>query len=504
MTGVMWRTAPAPHSGSVRICGVPAKWATIQQRSQIFSPPMYEGECAVKPSSLVSVYDFKLEERCQEWSPNAIYKPRKALLTKWNDPQGPCEPEENSFKKLICLSFYYIESQKAGFVNSTNPVVPFRGSSTLKDGCDVTDRIGAPKPADLSGGYFIDDGHVKVTQVIASVVSSLATAIAANFEAFEQSNIVDKTLEVISHGLDFLDEARIEGSDIVVQVGDARVDERCENSIESSAEKRATLRSTRKYPATDVLGATSGAFFAASAAFQVAGDDARYRMYSKKGKNLFKTMLNSPKGLSVENEDFSAGEIAVGWTSTCFEDEVAWATTWACSFEKDEKVKNLCFEESEKLLEIAENKCPKEEFGLLWSWNDVRAGARFMLARHQPNNAKNLKIFTRHLNTISEKRDDICPDSSKTGNAASILALGTTLKNIDDETRAIWRKSVRQLINCTKKNIIGLSRQEDLTAKWHKNSLTAEAKLWGGILSDKLGHTSLATSVNFLVAAAYQ
>merc|ERR1712050_198089 len=102
---------------------------------------------------------------------------------------------------------------------------------------------------DLSGGFFIDDGHVKVTQVIASVVASLSTAIANNFEAFAENKTVERTFDVLKHGLDFLNEVRIEGSDIVVQVGD----ERCQNSIETSAEKRATLISSRKYPATDVL-----------------------------------------------------------------------------------------------------------------------------------------------------------------------------------------------------------------------------------------------------------
>merc|ERR1712050_14045 len=133
---------------------------------------------------------------------------------------------------------------------------------------------------DLSGGFFIDDGHVKVTQVIASVVASLSTAIANNFEAFAENKTVERTFDVLKHGLDFLNEVRIEGSDIVVQVGDARVDERCQNSIETSAEKRATLISSRKYPATDVLAATSAAFSAAGYAFQAAGDESKYRLYT--------------------------------------------------------------------------------------------------------------------------------------------------------------------------------------------------------------------------------
>ena len=49
------------------------------------------------------------------------------------------------------------------------------------------------------------------------------------------------------------------------QVGDARVDDRCsEGSIEASAERRVTLASDRKYPATDALAGTAGALLAAA------------------------------------------------------------------------------------------------------------------------------------------------------------------------------------------------------------------------------------------------
>ena len=59
----------------------------------------------------------------------------------------------------------------------------------------------------------------------------------------------------------------------IPQVGDARVDDRCsEGSIEASAEKRVTLASDRKYPATDALAGTAGALLAAADALDTVNE----------------------------------------------------------------------------------------------------------------------------------------------------------------------------------------------------------------------------------------
>ena len=305
------------------------------------------------------------------------------MINRWN-AKNDCITIEDSFEQLICFSLMYINAQKAG-LQIGDSTVPFRGSSTLKDGCEVTDKFGAPLPVDVSGGFFIDDGHVKVTQVTAAVVSALATAVAADIDAFEQAGIVQQSLDIIKHGLDYLSASRVTGSDMVVQVGDSRIDEQCsEATAENTAEKRKVLSSSRQYPATDVLGATSGAFFAAAAAYRAAGDESESVRLNKKARAVLKALLNTPKGLSVENPTFSPGQLAVGWRSACFEDEVAWATTWGCTLEMDE-MKADCFNAAEQLLNEAEQNCQTEKAEIKWNWNDVRAGTRFLLAKYHTN-----------------------------------------------------------------------------------------------------------------------
>ena len=63
------------------------------------SEPKYTGECSVQEP--VSEYDFKIEERCQNWSPNAINNISKPNIRKWNRSSG-CEKLPND-QRLICL-----------------------------------------------------------------------------------------------------------------------------------------------------------------------------------------------------------------------------------------------------------------------------------------------------------------------------------------------------------------------------------------------------------------
>ena len=89
----------------------------------------------------------------------------------------------------------------------------------MKDGCDLVDsKFKAPIPVDLSGGFFADDGHVKVTQVNIHVVNSLATMVSNNWRRLEQLGVLREVVGYIKHAAEFLDQARFAGANMVVQV----------------------------------------------------------------------------------------------------------------------------------------------------------------------------------------------------------------------------------------------------------------------------------------------
>ena len=246
------------------------------------------------------------------------------------------------------FSILYIDGQRAGF-NATN--IPYRTSSTLKDGCDLTDRFNAPTPRDLSGGFFANDGHLKVTQVTSNMVTMIAWSLASNFEVWETKGLSEWALGTVKHGLEWLVEARTSGADIVTQVGDARTDSRCDISIDNLDENRPTIVSTRKAPATDALGGFVAAVYASAHAFSIAGDKVEAKKCARKAENVLEIMFSGPKGLSGENPDYEPGVIAPEWSGGCYQDEMAWASAWAClgsegldeCFEKECSRKNLNF-----------------------------------------------------------------------------------------------------------------------------------------------------------------
>ena len=45
--------------------------------NQNYSTPIYEGKCAKNSSELVERYEYLEEERCQNWSPDSIFKTDK-------------------------------------------------------------------------------------------------------------------------------------------------------------------------------------------------------------------------------------------------------------------------------------------------------------------------------------------------------------------------------------------------------------------------------------------
>lgn len=224
------------------------------------------------------------------------------------------------------------------------------------------------------------------------------------------------------------------------------------------------------------------------------------RSAQEKRKSFFAALLNAPKGLSGENPNFYEGQLSVKWRSDCFEDELALTTAWACTNE-DPEYQNGCFHHAESFLKTAYEKCAPAETGIAWSWNDSRLAARLILAKFNQGR-ENFKSLMGDLNYIVKNKDKICKsgDVRLIGNAASLLAMGNTLDQLDDSTKKIFGRTVERLLNCAKSKMIGFSTR-DLTAKFHKNSRQFGATLWGAVLDDD-GHTNLSTAFELMLAAA--
>ena len=135
--------------------------------------------------------------------------------------------------------------------------------------------------------------------------------------------------------------------------------------------------------------------------------------------------VETRKGLSGKHPDYPAGQFESSFGGSCYHDEIAWASAWACiSSEGIEQ----CFEKVETLLEEAEKNCDEPDNGLKWGFNDVRLGVRLLLAEYSKS-SRNLNIFARQLEIImkSDLRD-VCQDPEKATSLANMFTMAAHLK----------------------------------------------------------------------------
>ena len=230
------------------------------------------------------------------------------------------------------------------------------------------------------------------------MVTLLAWSIASNRDMWQEKGLTEWALSTLRHGVDYLAEARIGATDIVVQVGDARTDEQCNQSVETLSEFRPVLTSSRKYPASDTMGSFVAAIYASAHAFSVVGDRTEARRCAKKGEQSLDALIRGPKGLTGRNAEYETGQMGNEWMGTCYQDELAWASAWACLGSSG---LDICLSKVESLLNEAEAKCEQVDYENQWNWNDVRLGTQLLLAQYS-SEQKHLNKFVREMTKITE------------------------------------------------------------------------------------------------------
>ena len=228
------------------------------------------------------------------------------------------------------------------------------------------------------------------------MVTLLSWSVASNPESWKEKGLTQWALGTIRHGIDYLAEARISANDIVVQVGDARTDDNCDLAVEQLNEYRPVLTSSRQHPASDTMGSFVAAIYAAAHAFSVVGDRVEARRCAQKGEQSLNSLIRGPKGLTGRNSEYETGQMGAEWVGTCYQDEMAWASAWACLGSSGLQT---CLVKVETLLEAADETCQKSNYADQWSWNDMRLGIRLLLAQYSQDK-KHLNQFVKEMNKI--------------------------------------------------------------------------------------------------------
>lgn len=169
-----------------------------------------------------------------------------------------------NYGEALQKSLLFYEAQRSGTL-PTNHRISWRGNSALQDGSDVG--------LDLTGGYFDAGDHVKFGLPLASSLTMLSWGVIQYREAYVKSGQLDKLLDAIRWGTDYLLKCHVIGTDgktqeLWAQVGDGALDHAYWGPPEQMTMPRTAFKIDRANPGSDLAGETAAALAASSIAFR--------------------------------------------------------------------------------------------------------------------------------------------------------------------------------------------------------------------------------------------
>lgn len=166
--------------------------------------------------------------------------------------------------EVLTKSILFYEAQQAGPLDDTNRI-PYRGLSTLKDGCGVK--------ANLEGGWFDAGDHVKFALPAAFTTTLLAWGILEYHPAYTDAGELENAIMGIKWELDWLMAAHPSPTVFHVQVGDGKADHEYWGSPENMSMKRPVYTLNTKLPGSEPAAEAAAALAAGSIIFQLIEKD---------------------------------------------------------------------------------------------------------------------------------------------------------------------------------------------------------------------------------------
>jgi hypothetical protein len=165
--------------------------------------------------------------------------------------------ETPNYGEALQKSIYFYMQQRSGELPIDNPVI-WRGDSCLNDGADVW--------LDLTGGYLDAGDNVKFGLPMASTVATLSWCVYEYRDALAAAGQLDKVLDAIKWGTDYLIKCHTATDEFYYQVGSGGADHAWWGPVEviEEAMDRPSYKVTFYSPGSTVVGATAAALAAAS------------------------------------------------------------------------------------------------------------------------------------------------------------------------------------------------------------------------------------------------
>lgn len=161
--------------------------------------------------------------------------------------------------EVITKSILFYEAQRAGPLGDDNRI-PWRGHSTLKDGCRVK--------ANLEGGWFDAGDHVKFALPAAFSATLLAWGVLDYHPAYEAAGELENAVYSIKWELDWLMAAHPSPNVFYAQVGDGDLDHSFWGPAEKMTMRRPVYKLTTQNPGTEPTAEAAAALAAGSIIFR--------------------------------------------------------------------------------------------------------------------------------------------------------------------------------------------------------------------------------------------
>ncbi|XP_039268097.2 uncharacterized protein LOC120343078 [Styela clava] len=191
--------------------------------------------------------------RCARGSPNGV-PVKNAGQTKLNFKPN-IDGTKYNYNKALHLSILFFEAQMAGRLPPGHRI-PWRGDSTLKDGCEVG--------ADVSGGWFDAGDHVKFAFPMAFSLTTLAWGGIKFRDAYEDAGELQNMINTVQHGAEWFIKAHTAKYELIGQVGNGNVDHGEWGRPETMSMRRPVYKITAKKPGSELAGEAAAALAASS------------------------------------------------------------------------------------------------------------------------------------------------------------------------------------------------------------------------------------------------
>ncbi|MBM4070068.1 MAG: hypothetical protein FJ271_14115 [Planctomycetes bacterium] len=265
-----------------------------------------------------------------------------------------------NYGEALQKALFFYEANRSGDLPD-DYIVDWRGDSAMSDGSDVG--------VDLTGGYYDAGDHVKFGLPMSGSMTLLAWGVDQYRDAYQQSGQLDRVLEAIKWGTDWIVKAHTAPNEFWGQVGRGDLDHAAWVPPEVMQMARPAYKIDATRPGSDLAGEAAAALAAASLVFR-ATDTAYADKLLQHAIQLY-SFADTYRGKYSD----SITDAASYYNSfSGYQDELVWGAIWLYK-----ATGNAAY------LNKAETYYAQHFAGqtMTWthSWDDKRYGAAVMLAQ---------------------------------------------------------------------------------------------------------------------------